>query len=520
MTVERSREWIRDVSPGDQGLVAVVPERNRLTLRGSRRKSNNVEISSLTRYGRLRTSPVGIDALHEDTRIPPEALLQAIWRHQQLQRHKLRTVDGQPVFILHPGFLNREPGPDFGKAVIQVGDNPPKSGDVEVDPRAADWINHRHNRNPAYANVILHVVWEVTDPDQNPAQVPLLELRPWLEGPADGRRSPSQDPSPEGPPEFVSGRCKAPLRQADPQQIHDLLQEAGLFRLHARGQKLESRARDCGWTQTLWEAVFRALGYKHNAWPMLRLAELRNRFQSSPSSPTRVLARLLGTSGLLPAQAPTHDPAAVSYFRRLWDCWWRERETFSDCTFPSSIWHLAGNRPANHPQRRLALAAEWLSRNDLPDQLRHWCDTAPRDSRLPTSLREVLNPRADGFWLRHYTLRSRRSDVPIPLLGPDRVTDLAVNAVLPWLWARARQGRRLQLSREIERRYLVWPAGSENAILRLARRRLLGTTRRLFPHKAVLQQGLQQIVSDYCTRSNSLCDGCKFPEVARQFAER
>jgi len=35
---------------------------------------------------------------------PPERLLQQIWHHQRLLRDELRTLDGQRVRIIHPGF--------------------------------------------------------------------------------------------------------------------------------------------------------------------------------------------------------------------------------------------------------------------------------------------------------------------------------------------------------------------------------------------------------------------------------
>ena len=53
-------------------------------------------------------------------------------------------------------------------------------------------------------------------------------------------------------------------------------------------------------------------------------------------------------------------PAGKLYFRRLWDYWWREREGLSDCILPGDLWRFSGVRPANNPQRRLALAARWV----------------------------------------------------------------------------------------------------------------------------------------------------------------
>jgi hypothetical protein len=54
---------------------------------------------------------------------------------------------------------------------------------------------------------------------------------------------------------------------------------------------------------------------------------------------------------------------------------------------------------------------------------------------------------------------------PLPLLGEKRVTDLAVNSVLPWLWARAHSARNETAQQLAEHRYFAWPAAEDNAIL-------------------------------------------------------
>ena len=101
------------------------------------------------------------------------------------------------------------------------------------------------------------------------------------------------------------------------------------------------------------------------------------------------------------------------------------------------------------------------------------------------------------------------------MLGATRLTDIAVNVVLPWLWVRAAEGKSTTLQAEIERRYFRWPVAEDNAILRLARRRLLGTESRAALNSAAAQQGLIQIVRDFCEHSNALCGGCRFPELVR-----
>ena len=225
-------------------------------------------------------------------------------------------------------------------------------------------------------------------------------------------------------------------------------------------------------------------------------------------------ARLLGVSGLLPLELSRAQPAGDGYLRRIWDRWWRERDEFNDCILPRTAWKFRGLRPANHPQRRLALAAHWLAGGDTLPQLERWCATDLPDAGLLDSLRRILEVRRDEFWSWHWTLRSARLPKPLPLLGDARVTDLAVNAILPWLWTRAVEGRNRKLQRVIERRYFAWPPAQENSVLRLVGQRLLGSGRKHLCRSAAIQQGLIRIARDFCGHANALCEPCRFPELA------
>src|SRR4051794_35237137 len=64
-------------------------------------------------YARWRVNAGVVPLLKEDLESPPEYLLQAVWQHQRLLRDELKSADGTPVKILHPGFRSVEGGPDF-----------------------------------------------------------------------------------------------------------------------------------------------------------------------------------------------------------------------------------------------------------------------------------------------------------------------------------------------------------------------------------------------------------------------
>jgi hypothetical protein len=97
------------------------------------------------------------------------------------------------------------------------------------------------------------------------------------------------------------------------------------------------------------------------------------------------------------------------------------------------------------------------------------------------------------------------------------VTDLAANVVLPWLWARAAEGKSASIQETIRHRYFAWPAAEDNSVLRLARQRLLGGAPARTLHDAAAQQGLIQMVRDFCDHSNSICESCKLPTLVKDW---
>lgn len=440
---------------------------------------------------------------------PDERFLQQVWRHQRLLPERLRTFDGRRVAVLHPGFWNREAGPDFRDALLQFDETPPLSGDVEIDLEPRGWTQHRHAGNPKFENVRLHVVWEggVSRADD----IPTLSLSGSLDSPAEVLAEWLSDDAGDGLPSGQEGACAGPLANLRAEERGDLLEQAGLVRLAAKADRIRARARQSGWEAAFWEAVFAALGYKHNAWPMRRIAALLPRLASGKPDLVGWQARLLGVAGLLPRDLSRARPRTDQYLRRVWDRWWRDRAAFEDLILPRATWRLGGVRPANHPQRRLALAAHWLHRGDLPGNLEQWLLEVITERHLADSLEERLGPARDDFWEHHWTLNSPSLKAPAALLGRTRLTDLATNAVLPWLWCRADAGVQGALRGRVEERYRNWPAAQDNAVLRLARQRLLPGTAMPKPLRSVHQQGLLQIVRDFCARSDACCTGCAMP---------
>ena len=175
---------------------------------------------------------------------------------------------------------------------------------------------------------------------------------------------------------------------------------------------------------------------------------------------------------------------------------------------PRDVWTFHGLRPTNRPERRLALAACWLSRPDFVPWLDDWvCQTETRPTPAAALLGHLTA--SDEYWSTHWTFRSGRFPKAQPLLGAGRLHDIAVNVILPWLYARASADDNTGLRQRVVERYFAWPKGQDNSRLRFVRQRLLGV-RRISLRGAAAQQGLLQVQADFCNRTNALCDDCVF----------
>ena len=464
-------------------------------------------------YAVWRERRPAVAALRDDGCAPPEKLLQAVWQHQRLQRDQLKTANGQNIRVLHPGFASVEGGPDFRGAVLQFANEKPVSGDVEIDLQTSGWHAHGHDKNPSFKSVVLHVIWEGT-PNSSSARTtsfPTLALKNFLDAPLAELALALENES--GLPENLRGKCSAPLRELTSAQLTELLQAAAKVRFQNKANAILARAKNSGWEQALWENLFRALGYKNNIWPMQNLAETKLRWMHGANSTFEIQARLLGVSGLLPDDLTRAQKSSDTFLRRAWDVWWRDRDAFENYILPRAVWKFHSLRPANNPQRRLALASHWLASENLISKIENWCALKIPDKKLLASLHEIFQIERDEFWSWHWTFKSARMIKPQPLLGEARVTDLAVNVILPWLWIRAREGGNQKLQLEIERRFFAWPTAEDNSVLKLARQRLLGTSAARVLKGAAQQQGLMQIVRDFCEHSNAICADCRFPEL-------
>jgi len=106
-----------------------------------------------------------------------EDFLHFIWENRLFESSSL-FVNNEHIEIIETGQHNFASGPDFFNARIKIGDTQ-WAGNVEIHVKASDWFRHKHQDDPAYYNIILHVVYEMDCRLERPGgeEIPCLVLK-------------------------------------------------------------------------------------------------------------------------------------------------------------------------------------------------------------------------------------------------------------------------------------------------------------------------------------------------------
>lgn len=111
-----------------------------------------------------------------------EDFLHYLWKYKKWNTVDLKTTNGESIGIIQTGQYLQQAGPDFFNAQIVIG-NQKWAGNVEIHLKSSDWYVHHHEKDAAYENVILHVVWE-HDTEvfrKNNSEIPVLELKNYVD---------------------------------------------------------------------------------------------------------------------------------------------------------------------------------------------------------------------------------------------------------------------------------------------------------------------------------------------------
>jgi len=405
---------------------------------------------------------------------------------------KFTSAAGDEIEIVQFGVWNREAGPDFSDAAVSINGGTPVRGCIELDLEARDWERHGHGTNPDYEPVVLHLFMsrrgeaEFFTRTAGNRNVPQVRLDAGGLGPA------TSNPVPVATP----GRCSSVLRDLPPEEARAILRGAAQYRMQKKAARLARLAEIHGEDEALFQSLATTLGYKGNKLPFTLLAQrvpLRVLLQNRPDAE----AILFGMSGFLDAaDLSGFDVETRAWLRDLWDRWWSRRTGFERLALARSEWCLAGQRPVNHPQRRIGALAQMVGLWPKIRALSKRCGVP--------AIRDFFAGLSGGYWDHHYTLTSPRSKKPMALVGNERVNGMLANVFFP-----------IAILSDPERweEYEKLPAMPGSRRVRIAALRLLGggTQSSKFFRTVWGQEGLLQVYEDFCMQDASGCANCLFP---------
>ncbi|MEN8155396.1 MAG: DUF2851 family protein [Bacteroidota bacterium] len=351
-----------------------------------------------------------------------EALLQYIWKNRIMDRHPLVTTCGKQLTILSAGDQNVDAGPDFFNAKITIG-TITWSGNVEVHNRASDWDRHGHHLDPAYDNVILHVVakeersvfnshgrkiqtlvFEYPLPLFNVYRTLQLE-ESWLP-------------------------CHSYIHQTPKTVIRHWLTILQGERLRQKTLITEHLIDRHGlsWDASLYRILASGFGLPINSLPfeMTTAAtpyELLLRYRDNPDD---LEAILFGRAGFLQRQSGS-GPYRSGLCRRY-------REYAANLPgedVSRHLWKFLRLRPASFPTLRIAQFASLVHlRFPLLDPI--------LESTSVTPVEQLFRVRASEYWNTHYMFDKCSPESP-KYPGHQFIRTLMINAVVPFLFAMGRR---------------------------------------------------------------------------------
>jgi hypothetical protein len=347
-----------------------------------------------------------------------EEFLHYLWKYGLYDAEKLFDNEGKKIIVINPGEYNHDSGPDFFNARLKIAGTE-WAGNVEIHIRTSDFDNHRHNTDPAFDNVILHVVAEndrkvynsrgeeiltaglVFDIDMYEKYIELVNN-----------------------PYIIA--CQGEVNKIDSFKISHWLGSLAVERLQTKSEHILKILSVTGndWDETFYRLLSRYFGFKVNTEPFEMLASALpfriirkhsdNRFQ--------IEALLYGTAGML-EEGLFKEALDDKYYNDLIKEYKILSVKYSLKPVHGWIWKFSRLRPANFPTIRISQLAAMLS-------VAGGIFSKTLEATTIDQLRGLFEVTASEYWDNHFVFGkiSRRYPKNTGSLATDI---LLINAVIP-----------------------------------------------------------------------------------------
>ncbi len=364
-----------------------------------------------------------------------EDFLHFLWHHRLFYPSGLTTTDGlEPVEVIHPGWPNHDAGPDFFNCRVRIGSTL-WAGNVEIHLHSSDWYKHGHDSDPAYNNVVLHVVAyhdEGVITDANRRNVPEMVLR-----------------FPENLLIHYDTlihhtgviKCLDHLSAINQLDWHNWLDRMLCEKMEQRAEHIHNLLNEFNgdWDQVFFVLLARSMGFGVNSDPFEILARsLPVKFLFRHASDLlQVEALLFGQAGFLTTlEGDESYPALLNREYQLL------RHKFGIKPMDVSIWKFLRLRPVNFPTIRLAQLAAIIHKNG--GNFESWVNFSQAGSFM-----KRLDVTASGYWKTHFVFNRLSKSAVKSHLGKTSCELIIANAIVPFIFTMAQRRGQTEIQSEV-----------------------------------------------------------------------
>jgi hypothetical protein len=412
-----------------------------------------------------------------------EDFIHYLWKFKKLSGQELKTTEGNEIVIKSLGTHNFFSGPDFFNGRVEI-DGQDWAGNVEMHVKASDWYMHGHDEDPAYDNVILHVVWmhdaEITRRDG--INIPVLDVSQYVD--PDLVQSYIKLFAVKNDP-FIN--CESQFSSIDSFKRDQWLEKLFFERLEVKSDRikhlLEQNNND--WEAAFFRLLARSFGTKTNADAFEQLASSMEQpvVRKLAKDAFQLEATLLGQAGLLDAMKKD------SYYKELFDeyAFAKAKHQLQPSLTPMKFFRL---RPANYPTVRISQLARLYQNNPML-----FGEVLLTKSR--TDIHQLFEVKAAKYWSTHHVF-DKETEEREKMLTSDFIDLLIINCIVPVKFMHARFMGNDKMEELLDLMYELKP--EKNAIIT--------GFKKLFKVKNALQtQSLLQLKPNYCDVNKCLsCD--------------
>jgi hypothetical protein len=414
--------------------------------------------------------------------ISHEAILHYVWKFKLFNNLHLQTEDGDDVQILSVGSHNLDAGPDFYNAKIKIG-NTIWVGNVEIHIKSSDWQRHQHQKDKAYDNVILHVVWENDAPIYRTDNTIIPTLL--LKNRVDSKIITSYDQL-----KYNSYwiPCEPQLAGVDDFTKQQCLDRMCLERLEEKSQIISELYQQLkgNWEDTFYITMAKSFGFKVNSLPFELLANNLSQLilAKHKDQSLQIEALIFGVAGLLNRTFIDDYPNSLKKEYQFLKAKYGFNEVGAE------LWKFSKTRPDNFPTIRIAqFAALVLSVHHLFSKI--IAVNVLNDFNL-----FFENLPIHHYWKTHFVF-DKKVDVKSINLGSLSIDSLLINALVPLMFFYGKQnGNSFYTDQAIKLLEFVKP--EQNVITKGFE------LRGLKAKQAFDSQGLIQLKKYYCNHKKCL----------------